>query len=735
MVTATNSQVVAWKFIETESIGGAGYQGERIVWDTLRQNLTQGEGIAIWGYRAFSHEEQTRREMDILILSKDLGLAIIEVKSIDINDIENIEANQWKMIPSFYKKYLAPIEQAEKQALAIINRCDKNYLLNNKVAGRVIVALPKITRRAWRDKGFDDNHQACPPIIFKDDLERQQDLLDYIAKNATVIRDVNSTLNDQQWQQLLKEVVSPIPTVPPPISPIISPPPLSPRSQAIAHLREWISDVDWQQTEIGMQIPPGPQRIRGTAGSGKTLLLCQKAARMHLRHPDWDIALVFFTRSLYNLIIELVDQWLRYFSGGEVCYNAKSSKLKVLHAWGGINQAGLYSTICRASGVRPKNVNHYSNLNPEAALAAACRDLLEVTVISPQFDAILIDEGQDLIIDDNALKFEGKQPFYWMAYQALRSPEANQPELRRLIWAYDEAQSLNSLVIPTSKQVLGSELSQIIGGSSGGLYLGKIRKAHVLKRSYRTPRCILAAAQALGMGLLRPNGMLTGITNKKDWERIGYQVTQGDFRIPGATVTLTRPQENSPNPIRTLWDKELILFQSYSYRQPELKALANSIKHNIEDEKLNPSQDILVIVLGNSFETKRLQEQTANHILGAGINYYIPTAPTINCFPDNSQNVFPNRFWNPDSVTIAGIHRAKGNEASVVYVVGLDYIARNESNINARNQLFTAMTRTRGWLYLSGIGNYPMYNEICQVIESDSTFTFTFQRPKRDVSE
>ncbi|MEH1798441.1 MAG: hypothetical protein V7L13_04590 [Nostoc sp.] len=49
MVAATNNQVVAWKFIETESTGGAGYQGERIVWDTLRQNLIQGEGISIWG--------------------------------------------------------------------------------------------------------------------------------------------------------------------------------------------------------------------------------------------------------------------------------------------------------------------------------------------------------------------------------------------------------------------------------------------------------------------------------------------------------------------------------------------------------------------------------------------------------------------------------------------------------------------------------------------------------------
>lgn len=40
------------------------------------------------------------------------------------------------------------------------------------------------------------------------------------------------------------------------------------------------------------------QRIRGIAGSGKTVILCQKAALMHLKYPQWRIALVFF-REVY----------------------------------------------------------------------------------------------------------------------------------------------------------------------------------------------------------------------------------------------------------------------------------------------------------------------------------------------------------------------------------------------------------------------------------------------------
>ena len=45
-----------------------------------------------------------------------------------------------------------------------------------------------------------------------------------------------------------------------------------------------------------------------------------------------------------------------------------------------------------------------------------------------------------------------------------------------------------------------------------------------------------------------------------------------------------------------------------------------------------------------------------------------------------------------------------GQEADMVYVVGLDNLAKNESNLSLRNQLFIALTRARGWVKLSGWG-------------------------------
>ncbi|MFW5891691.1 MAG: hypothetical protein ACOCUI_05680, partial [bacterium] len=57
-------------------------------------------------------------------------------------------------------------------------------------------------------------------------------------------------------------------------------------------------------------------------------------------------------------------------------------------------------------------------------------------------------------------------------------------------------------------------------------------------------------------------------------------------------------------------------------------------------------------------------------------------------------------------------------------------IAEAEDNFALRNQLFVALTRTKGWLNISGVGDYPMYKEFEEVIASGNRFEFIFQRPK-----
>ena len=74
--------------------------------------------------------------------------------------------------------------------------------------------------------------------------------------------------------------------------------------------------------------------------------------------------------------------------------------------------------MCKAANSLPLSVSDTDSNSPSEALAQACVALLKDAAIPQLFDAILIDEGQDLISD--RYQFAGKQPFYWLAYQSLR---------------------------------------------------------------------------------------------------------------------------------------------------------------------------------------------------------------------------------------------------------------------------------------------------------------------------
>jgi superfamily I DNA and RNA helicase len=803
------------KFIATEPLGKTGEMAEKKVWDAVCEAFADRDCIAYWRYPIFSSCGNFRKEPDILIADFELGLTIIEVKAIAIDQIVAISGHRWDF-QHFYTTGGNPYQQAEHQLYALLGYCDRETALRGKVSGRAIVALPSISQQQWHNKEFN-KLPSNPPILFHDHLQRNSGqtiiggiekpgtapnlvisspgnpqlsiphtphIIEFIKNTAGVFK--GSQLNREQWQLLLAviggtPIFKPRPRrfflnqqQPAPPTNLISSPlaNYTTRAAVLATLQQQFSQLDLQQERIGKQIPPGPQRIRGIAGSGKTVVLCQKAALMHLKYPDWDIALVFFSRSLYEQIVAQLDKWLRRFSNGEIGYDANNNqKLRPLHAWGGQDRPGLYSTICRAAGVGRLTVGDTDFQEPSQALAYVCRHLLKSANIPQIFDAILIDESQDLMVAAN-FNIQGKQPFFWMAYQALRlvntpptPPDreggANQlqtldnfspplqggvgggQDLRRLIWAYDEAQSLECLEIPTASKLFGEELGHLVNGE----YSDGIKKTEIMQKCYRVPGPILTAAHGIGMGLLRRGGMLTGITRVEDWKAIGYEVVfEGESAQNGATVknnqyqltkkvTIYRPAHNSPNLVPKLWLNPVFEFEAYRSRQEELTAIAEDILYNLKVDGLRPSREILVIVLGTGFEAMELETYTANFLINQGIDIYIPSTPSCNLLKVNKANSQPDRFWCEGGVTVSRIHRAKGNEADMVYLVGFDSIAKNESNLILRNQLFVALTRSKGWLKLSGTGAYPMYDEMWRVMQSGDSFTFTWnQHHQRNIS-
>jgi superfamily I DNA and RNA helicase len=705
-------------FIATETFSQPGSSAEKKVWVGVEAAFSQRDCVAYWRYPIFSSGGEFRKEPDILLLDRAFGIIIIEVKALVSDQIKQITGHLWQY-QNFYTSSGNPYQQAENQLSSLLNYCHREPSLSNAITSRILVALPNITQAEWESRGF---HllPSQPPLLLKDDLTSPGHLLLKIQETTPLFPGTH--LTTKQWQLLLS-VISGTPLYRKPTSRVLSPP--ESRGKVLQKIHQHISEFDQQQEKIGKQIPPGCQRIRGIAGSGKTALLCQKAAQMHLKYPQWEIALVFFSRSLYPVIIAQLRQWLNRFSEEKIEFNPKTSKLRVLHAWGAKNQPGLYRVICKAAGVSPLTVQDIPKpecYQPQRAIALACDQLLGQTSIPQLFDAILIDEGQDLVVERN-IKLQTPQPFFQLAYQSLRPVHPTQPQQRRLIWTYDEAQSLDRLSIPTPGEILGEKLAHLFSGEYGD----GIQKTEILSRCYRLPHPVITFAHGIGMGLRRPEGMLTGVRHHQDWEALGYEVKESFS--PQATITLQRPKDNSPHPLPDLWQGEIVRFQSYATRQEELTALGDQILTNLRHEGLRPSRNLLVLVLGNAFEGRELEKKVAHFLYQQGIDIYLPSAPDCNIFSASPHQRNPNQFWCKGGVTVSRIHRAKGQEADMVYIVGLDQIAKAEANLYLRNQLFTAITRTRAWVTLSGIGSYPFYEELQQVMASGDRFELKSRHP------
>jgi superfamily I DNA and RNA helicase len=697
-------------FIATEILGITGEKGEKIVWDSLRNAFIDRDCLAYWRYPIF--EQKTRKEPDILIADRELGLIIIEVKSLKINQIVGIQGYRWQY-QNFYTEYGNPYQQAVNQLFSLLKYCDRESILKQQVTAKVLVALPYITELEWQEKQF---HllPVNPPILFKDSLEKTT-IIEQVISQAASIRQGDS-LTATQWE-LLQAVLAGTSVY------LEAQPEMKPkkfqRSYILQQARSRLTQFDLKQEKIAKQIPPGMQRIRGVAGSGKTVLLCQKAAIMSLKYPEWQIALVFFSRSLYETITRQVDKWIRYYSCDQQQYHQENNNLKILHAWGSKDRPGFYSTICHLARKYPFSVNNTISKKPHEALAEVCTQLLETSAIPQVYDAILIDEAQDLL--STHWLYQGKQPFFWLAYQALRPVNSIHPEQKRLIWAYDEIQSLDSFQIPDAVELFGETLGHLVTGK----YDREIHKTEILTCCYRTPPQILIVANAIAIGLLRKKGLLIKLRDNAEWSTLGYTVI-GDLDS-GNKITVTYNYSYAPNPIAELKTQDLIEFKTYDSRQKELTALASRINYNLQQEQLQPSPEILIIVLGNFQDSTELQQLTAKFLMRQGINIYLPGNKTYNSLPNNHQTERPDLFWYPGAITITTIHRAKGQEADLVYLIGLDNIAREEHNPYFRNQLFIALTRSRGWAYLSGIDNYEFYQELAAVIESKNTFQFTYQ--------
>jgi superfamily I DNA and RNA helicase len=75
-----------------------------------------------------------------------------------------------------------------------------------------------------------------------------------------------------------------------------------------------IYNFDVEQKRAALFTIDGAQRIRGLAGSGKTVILAMKAALIHVQNPSADILFTYNTKNLHDLIKSLITRFYRQFT-------------------------------------------------------------------------------------------------------------------------------------------------------------------------------------------------------------------------------------------------------------------------------------------------------------------------------------------------------------------------------------------------------------------------------------
>lgn len=627
------------------------------LWSTLEAMVGGVDGICYYKHPVIT--AATAISPDIALLARGYKPHVFLILRYAIDDLESPEFDRWK---TRHGEIDSPLLGLDDLRIAVNSRMDKVRALRGKNPAVGTLYMPHISRQDFEAK-FGE--QCCEGLL--QDLED----ISIIWSDRDIkscLAEASRQLNDQEWRaaQSVFQGVNAINRY----SSNSTPSTANTMGDAIRMLDHELALLDIDQHRVATQMAPGPQRIRGLAGTGKTIVLAMKVANIHRRYPDKKILFTFNTQSLYNQTKKLITRFYREFSDEDPNWD----NVHIRHGWGGSSRPGVYTEVRKAQNLIPINFAQAQAINRKEPFAAACDQALK-NYIQPVYDYIIVDEAQDF-----------PKEFFQILAKLIDQ------DRRTIYFAYDELQSLSALEIPSAVELFGADGDGKPFVELDGEYPGGIEKDFVLHKSYRCPLDVLLLAHGTGLGIHGPKGCVQMLRSRESWTAVGYEVESGDFTM-GSPMVIYRPPENSPNRIRSLYSgtQQGVVISQFPSRDDELTAVAEEIRAAIRDENVPPEQ-VLVICL-DSLQAKKYFLTLQHHLLSHEIRSSIPG--------------LVNQSWEfaeEGQVTLSTVYRAKGNEAALVFIIATDYLHGYVDEIERRNRAFTAFSRSKAWLRLSGCG-------------------------------
>lgn len=370
-----------------ETLKGNVTKGERILYNTLRKTLPDD-------YIVYYEPDIRGNKPDFVIIGPDIGIIVLEVKDYTRSKLLAANPDEWVILTdSGKKKVKSPLKQARDYMFKIMDILQKDKDLVN-LEGKYLNKLKfpcgfgtVFTRLTQKNFIEDDLYSVVPPNLCftKEEIDMDdenfsiENLMEKLFSMFVVPFQLKEPLSQEDINRIRYHLF-------PEVRIGAEKGKFTPYQDEILLSLHDIKVMDLHQEKLAKQLGDKNRLIRGVAGSGKTLILASRAKILAKQHPDWKILILCYNISLARNIHSMVEQMM----------NEPDDLFDLLE------DRKEHNVI-----VRNFHQFLYQDLKiKEGQIPFYLEKLEKGEAILPNYDAILIDEGQDF--ESNWLKLVSK---------------------------------------------------------------------------------------------------------------------------------------------------------------------------------------------------------------------------------------------------------------------------------------------------------------------------------------
>jgi superfamily I DNA and RNA helicase len=581
---------------------------------------------------------------DLILLHPDVGVLVIENKGITLEQIQSIDNTSIHLVRDGRLKHEDPFAQAETVMYALKDLAALRIDLREALFLRTAV-FPRI-RRSELESRFDCTfpNEALFSDACHDPHEFRLQVLAY--SNAALRQQKKKCRLSLHAHDILTHVILSGKSVFTPSRRIrlASPDP----TLLGAHVQELelaLKEATQEQRDHGRADLRGAHRLfRGVAGSGKSVMLALSTAQTLLLHRQEQPTL-FQNPSPKRILVTCYNRALVPYLRAKITERfariawdkPSEHELVVVHF------EGLLKLLQTQQPRLSTKLSYDQKAERAQFLCQRFDALPEPSRRALQFDAVYVDEAQDL------------QP---AEFEFLRRLALSDDGAQSLLLFYDNAQNIYGVPPPTWSD----------------LGINIIGRTQFLDQCLRNTRELLAFAFNILVGSYAPEG--TKVSTRK-FADVASLRQRGLIEENAGAFDIRFASRAGPHP-------RIAILPS---RAEEIHAVTTEIQRLFRDEQVLPS-DILILYNSHHPYKKDLAQQ---------LERLLPKGYSLR-HVDSDHNENKNLPLIDDTVlTLSTIASAKGYDAPVVFLLGVDVLSTTDQD---RARFYVAATRAKLLLYV-----------------------------------